>query len=206
MQQAATLCVALLPSWLPVAHGDSRPVSTCGQVEAAGYALAAAVQLQALTAQQAGSTHAVAALNACAAALKAVDLVDHPTATCLQSWQRPVLQMHAALVVAGAACSEAVLGPVHEACLKRDYAAGAAEYMTTVVSMCLQMLKIAPPGTEPIALRVLSTLTRLDVLRVLRGAAHDAMQGLQGTNMGTTVAWGAAVPIEHQQVRACLLC
>lgn len=195
---AAMACCTALQTWLAK---EAMERHACRTTTAACYALSATVQLQAATSDETGHSvvHYTATLEACTAAVQS--MAQHvPTTCCVQPWQCPLLHMHTALLAATAAASEAVLGPLQPTGTSPAVAAQAA----AVVSACLHVLELAPAGTEALALRALSTLTRLDVLRVLRGAAQDAMDVLQDGALGTVVAWGVgaagqvcAIAIKH---------
>ncbi len=57
---------------------------------------------------------------------------------------------------------------------------------------CVHVLQLAPPGSESIALRVLSVLTRVDVLGVLTRAAWKVLEKMQAEVpvLCHAVAWG----------------
>lgn len=181
VHRLASEWITLLQPWVaPPGTGPAWEATT-----ASCYALAAVVQLQAQTAaeaeRQGGQAVAGRVLQACAAVRTGA------MTTSLQPWQRPLLHMHAAMLTLAAAASEAALGELV------DPPGTSARTACPLASSCLRVLEMAPPGTEPLALRVLSTLTRLDVLRGVREAAQSACGGLQdgASALGTVVAWGS---------------
>ena len=201
MHNAACSWHPLLRMWLPYALYGRVHERVCEAGEAGCYAFAAVVQLQAATASQADIHSVRTALHDCVLAVR--EVVDGRPAgltTSLQPWQRPLLQMHAALLVMVAACSEAALGPAVVGAPSPPEAhptvhTSPPNHILDAVSACLCVLEVAPPGTEPLTLRVLSTLTRLDVLRALRGVASAFIQHVQDEvpALATAVAWGAVV-------------